>query len=68
MTDRIPTARIPAARTADAGTRAQPASPRRDRVFLAALWQILVAMGGPFVPLMLEFEDDADDPGWSDPR
>ncbi|WP_433890269.1 hypothetical protein [Streptomyces sp. CA-111067] len=79
MTGRIPAARIPAqrkpprresaARKADVG-RARPSPPHRDRAFLAAMWQILVSMGGPFVPLIpppAEFEDDPRDGAWGDP-
>jgi hypothetical protein len=34
------------------------------------MWQILVSMGGPFVPLIpppAEFEDDPRDGAWGDP-
>lgn len=60
MTGRIPPARIPGPRTVGgAGTRARPTPPRRDQLFLTALWQILVAMGGPFVPLLpAQYADD----------
>jgi hypothetical protein len=36
---------------------------------MTALWQILVAMGGPFVPLTpVAFDDSSPDSGRSDAR
>lgn len=52
MTGRIPGAGARGARRAGAGTRAKPVYYRRDRAFFAALRQILIAMGGPFVPVI----------------
>ncbi|WP_327290503.1 hypothetical protein [Streptomyces sp. NBC_01198] len=65
---RIPPSRTPSARRPVAGSGTRPAPPRRERDFLDALWQILVTMGGAWVPLPVEYADDPQDPGRSDPR
>ena len=63
MTGRIPKAWIPAARKLGADPRAQPAPSRRDWDFRTALWEIVVTMGGAFVPLPVELDDDSHDSG-----